>query len=189
MAIGRRTARPLARSLIACGALVTSLLPGPASGALIEDFRDHRMDPDEGTLLSEWGYEEGWVGVRSATLSVWTNAEGRRWLRVAIFPFAGYSHVRLDTDGDRAADVVISFDAASEGYCWGRGHGVRERGHYAASWGGDPDVVDGFYACTVPLAFLQASGPIAWWVRSYNVQYASDDPDYTDRAPNVGWYV
>ncbi len=188
MAIGRRTARSLARSLIACGVLIASLLPAPAAGALyMDDYRDFRTDPDDAAVL--WHgpeHDPGWGGIRSTTRSVWTNEDGRRWLTIVIAP-SGWAenYVRLDTDGDRAAEFVMWIEVG----CAIHGQGRERMGHYRSAGGSPDDNEDGLIACHVPLAFVRPSARIAWRVRATTVQDDSAQSIFFDRAPNLGWYV
>jgi hypothetical protein len=156
----------------------------------MDDYRDYRTDPDDATLVA-YGYDHtdpGWGGIGSATLSVWTNEEGRHWLTVSIAPLSwANTGIRLDTDGDRAAEFVIGIFESF--YCQISGQGRSRSGHYYESSGSPDTYDDGFYACHVPLSFVKPSARIAWRVRTWSIPSTSEESTYTDRAPNVGWYV
>ena len=188
MAIGRRTARSLAPSLIVCGVLIASLLPAPAAGALyMDDYRDSRSDPDPGT----GSYDT--IRIDRTIRSVWTSRDGRRWLTVVVAPFDRNTYVdatvRLDTDGDRSAEYVMTFasrDMEGEG-CFVRGGGRRTDGHFTRLEFGDYPEWVGAVACRVPLSSVEPTARIAWRVGIGTVGVAT--PGVVDRAPNVGWYV
>jgi len=189
MAIGRRTARSLAPSLIACGVLIATLLPAPAAGALyMDDYRDSRSDPDPGPGTGS----DDTIRIDRTIRSVWTSRDGRRWLTVVVAPFFRGTYmdatVRLDTDGDRSAEYVMTFasrDMEGEG-CFVRGGGRRTDGHFARLEFGDYPEWAGAVACRVPLSSVEPTARIAWRVGVYGMVA---DPELFDRAPNVGWYV
>lgn len=184
MAIGRRTSRPFAWSLIACGVLVASALPGPALGtAYAGDYRDSRSDPDPGTGTYDT------MRVDRTIRSVWTGSDGRRWLTVVVAPFDRNHYVdatvHLDTDGDRSAEYVMTFQSRdmSGEWCFVRGGGRRTDGHLARLELGDYPEWAGAVACRVRLSTVQPTARIAWRVG------ISSGGVVVDRAPNVGWYV
>jgi hypothetical protein len=187
MAIGRRTARSFTWSLIACGALVVTILAGDL--AMASDYRDFRSDPDDPN-------EDSW-NLDSTVRSVWTNGDGRRWLRVIVtpFPYGGYglqAKVHLDTDGDRTAEFVMVFESwdMSGQFCRVAGQGrVIHRGVFHPRNPAYPEF-EGGAGCNVPLSFIKPTSEIAWWVMLSNAPLVEQGGRLVwDRAPNLGWYV
>jgi hypothetical protein len=164
-------------------ALATLLLGSLTSDVALADiaYTDTGIDPDDTSGASDI------ADVAFTRRSVWSNANGRRWITVRVRAYEPLGSVWeglsvfLDYRGDRRRDARISIqNLEGPPYC-------DLRIFPSTGWIAPAQQVNRTISCSFKLRLLNPTKRIRWRILSPDSEFI--DSSVIDRAPDTGWFV